>query len=412
MELIILGLKNKKTGAYKVFNVELGHHRQKSLPKHMDVEIGKEYTIKQLAPFPFENFSGISFDYQEEILESWDPCYLRVDAELTQDEFDSMKHNGICYYRFKNRKITILSEFTDIFQYTREMIDYFGEQLGTYDATTWIIHSKITSDKERKAMESIIKEASRDRHGLDITFDLFTAQYLDLFRELSNHGREITFGRYGGDNCSQEDLDTLEMNLDRWMYGLKNISMYHAHWIEHPFFTQAVYDEIRDKHPEDFKQFLQTIVSYDSDKSIPLALSKRLNMDGLFKDLLSVYLNDWRHKVDEFFWDDETDPEHPLAGVHTLEDFFAMDYPLEHVIYDPYEYYCCEDCDGPLPEDWQDDITESDVDKRLGFILSIILPWDKYITNHGREALPFISDERFSEIEAELSNRLPEYFED
>ncbi|NCE77267.1 hypothetical protein D1157_20430 [Anaerotruncus sp. X29] len=74
------------------------------------------------------------------------------------------------------------------------------------------------------------------------------------------------------------------------------------------------------------------------------------------------------------------------------------------MVYDPFEGYCCEDCDGPLPDDYEDMVEEYDVDKRMAFILSIIRPWDKYITNHGRAALPFISDERFSEIVSELEN--------
>lgn len=401
MELIILGLKNKTTGAYKVYNVNGRYSDNSEMPVHPDVKLGQSITLETLAPFPFQHYSSLSFDYQKEILDAWEPCYLKVDGQLSNEEFKSMKSSGIMYYRFKDRKITFIDEFFDIFQYTKSMIDLFKDQLGTYNATTWIIHNDTKTSDERKAMKAILLQASNEREGLDLSFTVELVPYLKFLKSITTnqkskfHNNNITYGRYGSNKISQDDIDAIDLDLDTWFYAFKHISVYPASWLKHPMITQDFYDDLKLNHPTYFNELLKYLVEGYSDK---YALVDRIDMDKVFKDSLPIYTEDWHHKIDEWFLDDETDPEHPLAGVKTLEELFAMEYPLEHVVYDPYEYYCCEEHDGPLPDNWEDDIKEYDVDRRMEFILTIIKPWDKYITNHGRAAMPFISDDRFKEV--------------
>ena len=405
MELIILGLKHKETGAYKAFNAECGWRNQTHPPKQFDIKVGETITINQLAPFPFQHFSSLSFDYQDYLLEDWAPCYLKVDGELSQHEFDSMRSAGIMYYRFADRKITLIEEFFDIFQYTKEMIEYFGKALGTYNATTWIIHSEIRNEAERDAMKAILKQASQERGGLDISPDKYTMEYLDYLMELTGVDKfgkpTISFGHYGTTDLSQEEVNAIPLNMDSWLYAFKNITLWHASWFSHPFFTQEVFLKYRDERPDDFDDIM---ARFNWGVNGMKGILDHVDADLFFEHYVAEATKDWRHKIDDYFYDDETDPDHPLAGVHTLEEFFAMDYPLDHVVYDPFEGYCCEDCDGPLPDDYEDAVEEYDVDNRMRYITAIIRPWDKYITNHGRAALPFISDERFAEIVKELEN--------
>lgn len=402
MEIIILGLKHKITGAYKVFNVIRGHKRQTKLPEHKDITIGKTITIDKLAPFPFEQYSSISFDYQDEILKTWKPCYLKVNADLSKDEFESMKSSGIKYYRFDNRKITFIEEFFDIFQYTKKMIDHFKDQLGTYDATTWIIHNDINSCDELDAMKSILLQASHSKSGLDLSITKYILPYLSYLKDIttkqkSNGFSNISYGRYGSNNLLQEDINATILDLDTWFYAFENISVYHGSWLNHPIVTKEWFDDLRQNHQNYFQKLLTYLSEYNDDRFV---LANRINMDDLFKEILPIYLNDWKHKIDPYF--SENNSNHPLSNIDSLNQLFSMDYPLEHVIDDPYESYCCDECDGPLPDNWEDDITEYDVDPRMEFILGIINPWDKYITNHGKKALLFIPDDYFDKIINEL----------
>ena len=185
MELVILA--EKKDGKYCIRNFYPNENKN-----HLDVAIGDTVVVPEISPFPFENFSSIN-----EFVPGWKPAYLKVDADITQEEWDSMHHSGIKYHRFPNRKATILGEFNRPFRYARNMLDYFGDALGTYDLTTWVIHEETRTDDEFKAMSSIIEQASKeysDEFGpytIYISFDEYTLPYMKQLLDLEN----VSFGR-------------------------------------------------------------------------------------------------------------------------------------------------------------------------------------------------------------------------
>lgn len=186
MELVILA--EKKDGKYRIRNFYPNENKN-----HLEVVIGDTVVVPEVSPFPFENFSSIN-----NFVPGWKPTYLKVAAEITKEEWDSMHHSGIEYHRFPNRKATVLGEFKRPFRYARDMLDYFGDALGTYDLTTWVIHEETRTDDEFKAMSSILEQAVQKyeedgRYDLDISFDKYTLPYMKKLLDLEN----VSFGRSG-----------------------------------------------------------------------------------------------------------------------------------------------------------------------------------------------------------------------
>lgn len=198
MELVILA--EKKDGKYRIRNFYPNENNN-----HLEVVIGDTVVVPEVSPFPFENFSSVN-----EFVPGWKPAYLKVDADITQEEWDSMHHSGIMYHRFPNRKATILGEFKRPFRYARDMLDYFGDALGTYDLTTWVIHEETRTNDEFKAMSSILAQAIQEYdedggYNLDISFDEYTLPYMRQLLDLEN----VSFGSGGTTSKDPELLHEL-----------------------------------------------------------------------------------------------------------------------------------------------------------------------------------------------------------
>lgn len=198
MELVILA--EKKDGKYRIRNFYPNENKN-----HLEVAIGDTVVVPEVSPFPFENFSSIN-----EFVPGWKPAYLKVDADITKEEWDSMRSSGIVYHRFPNRKATILGEFKRPFRYARDMLDYFGDALGTYDLTTWVIHEETRTDDEFKAMTSILAQAIQEYdedggYNLDISFDEYTLPYMRQLLDLEN----VSFGSGGTTSKDPELLHEL-----------------------------------------------------------------------------------------------------------------------------------------------------------------------------------------------------------
>lgn len=220
MELVILA--EKKEGRYRIRNFYPNENKN-----HLEVAIGDTVVVPEVSPFPFENFSSIN-----KFVPGWKPAYLKVDADITQEEWDSMKSWGIVYHRFPNRKATVLGEFKRPFRYARDMLDYFGDALGTYDLTTWVIHEETRTDDEFEAMSSIIEQAISEYeedggYDLDISFDKYTLPYMKQLLDLEN----VSFGIGGTTSKDPEILhelsklvsfDKFSRFLDETMFNSKD----------------------------------------------------------------------------------------------------------------------------------------------------------------------------------------------
>lgn len=359
MRLIILGLKDKKTGSYLVYDV-VGKN------KHMPIRSNETKEIDTLSPFPFSNFSSLD-TFNENKFEK---CYLEVDAELTDSEFSSMKSSGIAYHRFKNRKITLLNEYYDIFQYSLEMLRTFGKNLGTYDLLTWVIHNETKSELEFNAMKKIIFESVSNKENkeypLDISLDIFTLKYIDYFRELSEKGYNVTFGRYGTSDRHLFENSQMTISNETYFYLLQNVSEIRYSFHKHPLFTPNFYEKY-------VKGTSAEVELFDAIESLDIIAlkDKGFDIDYLYSNIFHSTLI----KLNTHF---------PLYN----GDFFKIFSDPAFAPYikhdSPYDHYCCEACDGyNIYEMYTEEELEGIevlVDDRLEYVEQLIGRWGDFLS--------------------------------
>lgn len=371
MELIILGLKRKSDGKYLVYDVE-GKNS-------VEISIGETKKINTLDPFPFSNFS--SLDDERISLEKYCKCYLKVEADLSEKEYHSMKSSGIMYHRFSNRNITFLEEFEDIFQHTLSEFKKFDGQLSTYDLTTWVIHNETKNENEYEAMKQIIFEAVKNKkknkeYPLDITLDKYTATYAQYFRELSEQGYYITFGRYGGRPRHRNDLKDCVFDADTFIYLLQKLYIYNPALLHHPMFTKEFYIE------HILGQKIEKDIIVDLyDEFVDEFAKKDMPMEEIYPSVLNFVL-------------EESTPEwYEYDSWESMFSDLEFSVKVEHT--SPMDYYCCEDCDGyDIYEMYTDEELEGEyyeVDDRRNLLNKMLHKWENYLTDRSYHLFDFIS---------------------
>lgn len=387
MRLIILGLKNKETGEYMVYDVE---NRRK--PKHQPIKIGETLTVSCLAPFPFEHYSSISFDYQEKLLTEWSPCYLEIEGELSEQEFKGMKSSGIAYYRFPKRKITLISEFEDIFQYSLEVYKKMKSRIGLNSFTTWIIHNETKSEDEKTAMSTLIKYAMNSnknkKYGTDFSLDKYVLPYIHLLLDYKSKGYNVTFGRHGYVDLSQDELNSIELTPSELLLMIQEITLRaKVSFFEHPIFTQDFYDNTLSTS----ESFVAVFNSIYNEHDVNM-ISARIDVETMLKDVLDKKLPQFDESTN---WD--------MEGVTFKEACTRTDYPVQEIEHSPYDYYCCQDCDG-----YELSVDESDFwveykDNRVDLILEVLNQhWAKCLPDRGRSIFDFVPDSLWRKVEEAL----------
>lgn len=373
MELVVLGLKNRKDGSYFIYDVSMDG-------RHVKIGINESKKIKILSPFPFSNYS--SLDTVDE--KKYEKCYLKVEASLTEKEYSSMKSSGIVYYRFNDREVTLLKEFKDIFQYSLKLLNDFKDSLETYDLTTWVIHNQLNSKNEYEAMKNIIfKAVENKKHNnefpLDISLDKYTIQYIDYFRNLSNQGYKITFGRYGRNDYDSQTYFNVNLSDENLIYLIQQVGGNCDIFLKHPNFTKDFYEN----NIKGTKFEFELINQIQDNDNLTLLLDKGLNADALYLKIFNYKLN----KIDIEYY-----------GYNSLNDMFndtKFETRLEH--YSPYDYYCCEDCDGydinELYTEVELEGCSTEVDDQRDIILELVRGWTEYLTSDSYKLFDFISVE-------------------
>lgn len=386
MRLIILGVKNKITGEYKALNVENNKNADTVLCTESPTE------LSTLSPFPFEYFSSITDDKD---MKNWEEfCYLEVDGELTDDEFKSMKSSGIMYHRFKNRKVKLIGEFHEPFQYSLEMLNKFKEKLGTYDLTTWVIHNGTGTPGEHEAMLEIInaslkkETANGENYGTDISLENKMLEFLPYLLKRKLEGYLISFGRYGRNSLTQAPFDKLDLTNDELFAAYESITSPRIFSVlEHPKFNYQFYLESI-KGTEREEQFLSSLDKDD----LKILKDNGFPIEDLFRD----YFVFAKANLIELFGYDE--------NFVSIETYFADEnYELREESNSPYDYYCCEDCDGyNIHEIYTDEELEPDVtyiDDRVEELLSKIHQWIPYLTIESNVLFDFIPENMYSQFE-------------
>lgn len=332
-EVIILGLKDKVTGELKVYDVENNSGRN---AKHTSIEVGKQTGIKVLSPYPFGHFS--SLDNSANYWKKYNKTYLKVKAELSEDEYKSMKSSGIMYHRFKDREVNLICEVDNPFEVAYDTYKEFGEQLGTYNLVTWVLHDKIRSKKEfeygKKILWEGVKRNNKNGYHLDISLDEYLIPYLEEFFKMEDKGYKITFGRYGSVEISATQLNKFDLSVTQ-LIGLYNKTN-HNDVLMHKNFS---IESVEESEEEEVYKRLTELPLYDEE--LKILEDSGFSVDRLFRTYFDTYL---KMILEHERYDDGSEEGVEYKNYYEyLNDSSIKNY-IEHN--SPYDFYCCYDCDG------------------------------------------------------------------
>lgn len=385
MKLILLGVK--KDQDYKLLDPKK--------KEYTSVDIG-ESLKGTVSPFPFEHFSSLS-----KIEEGWEHCYLEVEANLTENEFNSMKSSGLIYYRFYDKEIKVLNEFKSPFKYSLDILKKFGDNLGTYNLTTWVIHSGIAKpedanyEEEFESMKEIIDIDLKINNKADYSLSDSMIEFLPHLLDNSSKYL-VTFGQYGRVTITQEVFDKINFTKSQLIQALKLInnkeypldfmSGIRFNSINHPMIDYDFYlNYIKNS---DFKeQFFENLTEVD----LQILNEKGFPVENLFIHHFKTIRD---NLTSSFEYDDL---------FVSLEQYYnSNEYQPEIHYDDPYQYYCCPDCEGwDIYEMYPDGVPEPEeyeIDLRVEMLLGQIDKWVPYLTSKSRDLFNFIPESMYDEF--------------
>lgn len=357
MNLVVLGLKNKKDGSLHLYDTISRKN------KHVPVKIGQSIPSCPVSPFPFSNFS--SLDYDKSVFDTHSPTYLEVEADLSEDEFAQMSSGSIVTYQFPNRMLTVLSEYETPFEYALEQLTIHGKRLGTYDITTWVIHEESRTPKEFEAMcqilEISINEHAKTEYMLDLSLDRHVLNYLEFLIKFPKNA--YTFGRYGHNSITKEDIQSVTLSDEALLMLLEKTYLTEV-LVHHPHFDVTFYrDHIQTN--QTLEQHVLDLLCNDKLKAFS-AIS--FDMDYLFSRF-------YVYKI-----------ENGMPGYSEYDTMFDLvsdvNYKSIKKTYNPYEYYCCPDCDG-YELDSEDEPYDYFVDEQVNWLSELIRDWDGYLSTRS-----------------------------
>lgn len=354
MKLVVLGLKHKEDGSLHVYDTI---SRKQA---HVPVDIGDTIPACPVSPFPFSHFS--SLDYSKGFLDTYLPTYLLVEADVTEDELNGMSSGSIVTYQFDSRTVTVLSESDTPFAYALEQLGVHGDRLGTYPLTTWVIHETARSQREFDAMCEILKisieEHAKTDYTLDLSLDTHVLGYLDFLGTFPDES--YTFGRYGRNVLTKEDIQSVPISDDALLMLIEKTNLLSV-LVHHPRFDVSFYQTYIQTDQTLEEAFLRGLYR---DECAALS-SISFDMDVLFERFYMYWMSTGRPDYSEH--DDR------LAFVS--DDTYK---PVKQT-YNPYEYYCCSDCDG-YDLDADDQPYDYYVDEQVDCLTALVSDWDNYLT--------------------------------
>lgn len=355
MKLVILGLKNKQDGSLHLYDVV--SRRKNAIP----VQAGDVLDNGPVAPFPFQIFS--SLDYNEPIFETHEPTYLLVNASLTPNEWESM-HSGAQYsYHFDEKRIEVLAEFDTPFQYALEQLNEHGERLGTYNLTTWLIHESAKTDDEFEAMCAIIDAAmahyADKPYKLDLSLDKHVLTYLDHL--LTFPRDSYTFGQYGYNELTIDEVKRADLSDEGLLTLLEKTRLAHV-LVHHPLFNMDFYK--RYIQPNEFLE--SHLVYYFSKEDLQSWANSGFDMAFLFE---RHYRHQMASKQPEY-------SDYPNMYALVKDENYT---PVTQT-HDPYDYYCCSDCEG-YELDSDEVAYDYLVDEQVNLLSELLQGWEPFLPN-------------------------------
>ena len=352
--MVILGMKSKENGSIKVYDeFSVGTRKQ-----HTDISLNETLTVGGLGVFPHANFSRL--DYAAPAFEGFNPTYLWVDADITEEEMKNMRGGDKSTYSFKDRKVTFLSEFEKPFEYGLQQLKKYGDSVGTYNLTTWIIHEEARTPKEFECMCEIlhlaIEHYENTPHTLDLSLDKYVLKYIDFLKDYKEGS--FTFGKYGSIDLTKEEIKQSDISLEGYIRLLKTVPYHYHVLVHHPYFNLEFYKEVVEKDPT----FESNVVAGFYDRVIPELNDIGFDMDYLFSRI-------YQYKLQQYCYED---------AYNSIRDLVLdMEYKPVTKTYDPYDDYCCEECDGYMlnaePYDYVEDL-------QVEFLYGLVEDWKEFLS--------------------------------
>lgn len=386
MELVILGLKHKQTDEYLIYDVNNNQGRN---PNHIKVEFGKVYKLPIISPYPFSHFSTL--DEDAEYWKDYDKSYLLVDSEVSEEEYKSMKSSGVVYHRFKNRDTKIKSEFDKPLQYSLNKLEEFGEQLGTYDLTTWVIHERLISNKEFEYGKKILLAGLEDNNSrgyeLDISLDDYLLPYLPMLLMKISEGYKITFGRHGRTEINKELLNNLNLSVDDILMLYNKTTGIEI--LKHKNLKKEINKLTGEEEDKLYIKLLDKVVIFKD--TLDLLKSLGVNISKLFK--LS-YVNHLSQELKYLNYGEDN-------PYKTIEDYLN-DKSIKNYkeVHNHYDYYCCYDCDGYElgEEDEEESETITIRNNRADVVIDGVERFYPYLTEEDKLVYTQIKDKEIVKL--------------
>lgn len=365
LKLVILGLKNKETGILSIYDGS-NYKSIKQIPFELNTEI-----TGTVSPFPFKHFS--SLDESDTIYETHERTYLLIESDIEPKELENTRSGSQQSYTFRDRKFKVLSEFETPFEYYYQKLKEYGENLGDYNATTWVIHEQARTRKEFDYMCKLLKESleSRDntRYPLDISLDKYTLQYVDFLSEFEGK-YPMTFGHYGSISITKKDIENTALSVKGYLMLLRKVYLSES-LINYPPFTTEFYKEHIENNSSLENEFLNSLDNSGRTNTIGALISKGFDMEYLFERFYNLKI-----KGSNEYYSFEDGPK-DYSEIVRLENYT----PIVET-YDPYATYCCYDCDG-YHMDPNEEAYDYEVDERVSFLQALLEIWDNVLTEES-----------------------------
>lgn len=386
IDVVLLGLKDK-FGKLSVFNVEGVGRKGDNLSIPVELNVPTKLSI--VDPFPFSHFSTLDYDVNTGLIGEYTPVYLYAEADLGEEEFLEMKSTGIAYHRFENREVIVRGEFFEPLTYAKTVWDIAGDKLGSYGLTTWVIHSKIHSEAEELAFKAIVEKAVKQAKAYPVDISIYgnLVEKLPYFLDLKLAGGNLTFGVYGSVRVTPEELNKLDLT-NRQLYSLITEMRYNVDYSKIDNFNDKF---IASLSKEELLKVSEYLLKNDFEKLVKRGVD--------IYPLFAAYFGSRIGSVDDL--------------VYPYESYEAMladeNYKVSTESHSEYEGYCCEDCDGYVP-DWEHEATwDVIIDERYE-IYTYLMGEFRHVADSSWPELAIFTEEQLSLFrEYSLGGNVREY---
>lgn len=220
-EVILLGYKSNENGGLFLYNTEIKQGHKVSLGDTINF---------LLDPYPYAQFTTL--DTELDIFKENTPCFIKANADITDEEFNNMNTTGIMYHRFKDRDIQIISEFTQPMKYAWEMYQSKYKSLGEYQIVNKISHRFVNSELEldylKKLIEFSFKKYSKTNYNIDTLMDSNTIKLSEFFFLMQEkYNVRFTFENSYKD---KDMLKSINLNID-YLKALIGLGYSHFDWL-------------------------------------------------------------------------------------------------------------------------------------------------------------------------------------